>query len=96
MARDVRVILIKLADRTHNMRTMSDMPRSKWARIASETLDIYAPIAHRLGLNQIYRELQDLSFKHLLPWRYAVLTKAVARARSRDRCSRPDSRRPRP
>jgi GTP pyrophosphokinase len=85
MARDVRVILIKLADRTHNMRTMGDMPRSKWGRIASETLEIYAPIAHRLGLNQIYRELQDLSFKHLLPWRYAVLTKAVARARNRRR-----------
>ena len=85
MARDVRVILIKLADRTHNMRTMSDMPRNKWGRISSETLDIYAPIAHRLGLNQIYRELQDLSFKHLLPWRYAVLTKAVARARNRRR-----------
>ncbi len=85
MARDVRVILIKLADRTHNMRTMSDMPRNKWGRIASETLEIYAPIAHRLGLNQIYRELQDLSFKHLLPWRYAVLTKAVSRARNRRR-----------
>jgi GTP pyrophosphokinase len=67
------------------MRTMDDMPRSKWGRIASETLEIYAPIAHRLGLNQIYRELQDLSFKHLLPWRYAVLTKAVSRARNRRR-----------
>jgi len=85
MARDVRVILIKLADRTHNMRTMGDMPRSKWERISSETLEIYAPIAHRLGLNQIYRELQDLSFRHLMPWRYAVLTKAVARARNRRR-----------
>jgi guanosine-3',5'-bis(diphosphate) 3'-pyrophosphohydrolase len=85
MARDVRVILIKLADRTHNMRTMGDMPRSKWGRISSETLEIYAPIAHRLGLNQIYRELQDLSFRHLMPWRYAVLTKAVSRARNRRR-----------
>jgi GTP pyrophosphokinase len=85
MARDVRVILIKLADRSHNMRTLSDMPRSKWNRIASETLDIYAPIAHRLGLNSTYRELQDLSFKHLWPWRYATLTKAVTKARSRRR-----------
>ncbi len=85
MARDVRVILIKLADRTHNMRTLSDTPRAKWRRIASETLDIYAPIAHRLGLNQTYRELQDLSFRHLRPWRYAILSKAVAKARSRRR-----------
>jgi guanosine-3',5'-bis(diphosphate) 3'-pyrophosphohydrolase len=85
MARDVRVILIKLADRSHNMRTLSDVPRSKWGRIASETLDIYAPIAHRLGLNQTYRELQDLSFRHLRPWRYAILSKAVAKARNRRR-----------
>jgi len=85
MARDVRVILIKLADRTHNMRTLSDAPREKWSRISSETLDIYAPIAHRLGLNQTYRELQDLSFRHLRPWRHAVLTKAVTKARSRRR-----------
>ncbi|MDO8448856.1 MAG: bifunctional (p)ppGpp synthetase/guanosine-3',5'-bis(diphosphate) 3'-pyrophosphohydrolase [Rhodoferax sp.] len=85
MARDVRVILIKLADRTHNMRTLSDAPREKWVRIASETLDIYAPIAHRLGLNQTYRELQDLAFCHLRPWRYAILSKAVAKARSRRR-----------
>ncbi|OGB31757.1 MAG: guanosine-3',5'-bis(diphosphate) 3'-pyrophosphohydrolase [Burkholderiales bacterium RIFCSPLOWO2_12_FULL_61_40] len=85
MARDVRVILIKLADRSHNMRTLSDMPRSKWGRIASETLEIYAPIAHRLGLNQTYRELQDLSFQHLRPWRYAILAKAVAKARNRRR-----------
>ena len=85
MARDVRVILIKLADRSHNMRTLSDVPRSKWGRIASETLEIYAPIAHRLGLNQTYRELQDLSFRHLRPWRYGVLAKAVTKARSRRR-----------
>ncbi len=85
MARDVRVILIKLADRSHNMRTLSDMPRSKWGRIASETIEIYAPIAHRLGLNQTYRELQDLSFRHLRPWRYAILSKAVHKARSRRR-----------
>ena len=85
MARDVRVILIKLADRSHNMRTLSDMPRSKWGRISSETLDIYAPIAHRLGLNQTYRELQDLAFRHLQPWRYEVLSKAVAKARNRRR-----------
>jgi len=85
MARDVRVILIKLADRTHNMRTLADAPREKWSRIASETLDIYAPIAYRLGLNQTYRELQDLSFRFLNPWRHAILTKAVAKARSRRR-----------
>ncbi len=87
MARDVRVILIKLADRTHNMRTLSDMPRSKWGRISSETLEVYAPIAHRLGLNQTYRELQDLSFRHLHPWRYATLAKAVTRSRNRSRDS---------
>jgi len=85
MARDVRVILIKLADRSHNMRTLSDMPRSKWKRISSETLEIYAPIAHRLGLNQTFRELQDLSFRHLHPWRYATLNKAINKARNRRR-----------
>ena len=83
MARDVRVILIKLADRTHNMRTMGDMPRNKWGRISSETLEIYAPIAHRLGLNNNYRELQDLAFKHLHPWRYQALSKALDKSRSR-------------
>ena len=85
MARDVRVILIKLADRSHNMRTLSDAPRDKWQRISSETLEIYAPIAHRLGLNVTYRELQDLAFRHMRPWRYEILAKAVAKARSRRR-----------
>ncbi len=85
MARDVRVILIKLADRTHNMRTLGDAPREKWSRISRETLDIYAPIAHRLGLNTTYRELQELSFQHLHPWRYQVLRKALLKARGRRR-----------
>ena len=85
MAKDVRVILIKLADRTHNMRTMGDMPRSKWQRISSETLEIYAPIAHRLGLNFTYRELQDLAFRFLNPWRYEVLSKALNKSRTRRR-----------
>ncbi|MEO7336704.1 MAG: HD domain-containing protein, partial [Caldimonas sp.] len=81
MARDVRVILIKLADRLHNMRTMEAVAPSKRARVAGETLEIYAPIAHRLGLNQTYRELQELSFEHLHPWRHAALSKAVLKAR---------------
>jgi guanosine-3',5'-bis(diphosphate) 3'-pyrophosphohydrolase len=81
MARDVRVILVKLADRLHNMRTMAAMQPAKRKRIARETLDIYAPIAHRLGLNQLYRELQELSFSHLYPWRHGALDKAVKRSR---------------
>ncbi len=85
MARDVRVILIKLADRLHNMRTMQAMAPNKRHRIARETLDIYAPIAHRLGLNQMYRELQELCFELLYPWRHAALAKAVKRARGNRR-----------
>jgi GTP diphosphokinase / guanosine-3',5'-bis(diphosphate) 3'-diphosphatase len=85
MARDVRVILIKLADRLHNMRTMQAMAPAKRGRIARETLDIYAPIAHRLGLNAMYRELQELCFELLHPWRHAALSKAVKRARGNRR-----------
>src|SRR5574340_1040801 len=85
MARDVRVILIKLADRLHNMRTLESMPHDKCERIARETMEIYAPIANRLGLNDIYRELQDLSFKYLHPNRYAVLSKALKVARGNRR-----------
>jgi GTP pyrophosphokinase len=85
MARDVRVILIKLADRLHNVRTLDAMDPDKRRRIARETLDIYAPIAHRLGLNAIYRELQEQSFAHLHPLRYRVLRKAVLAARGNRR-----------
>jgi guanosine-3',5'-bis(diphosphate) 3'-pyrophosphohydrolase len=85
MASDVRVILIKLADRLHNMRTLEVMAPAKKRRIASETMEVYVPIAHRLGLNNIYRELQDLSFSHLYPVRYHVLAKAVKSARGNRR-----------
>ena len=85
MARDVRVILIKLADRLHNMRTLDSMALEKRERIARETMEIYAPIANRLGLNDFHHELEDLSFKHLHPNRYAVLAKALQVARGNRR-----------
>lgn len=81
MARDVRVILVKLADRTHNMRTLDAVPMEKRRRVAAETIEIYAPIAHRLGLNIIYRDLQDLSFRFSMPMRFRVIEGAVKRAR---------------
>jgi GTP pyrophosphokinase len=85
MARDVRVILIKLADRLHNMRTLGAVGDEKRRRIARETLEIYAPIANRLGLNSIYQELEDLSLQHLYPDRYRVLAKALKSARGNRR-----------
>ena len=85
MARDIRVILIKLADRLHNMRTLDAVNPDKRRRVARETLDIYAPIAHRLGLNALYRELQDLCFAAIHPNRYQVLEKAVMAARGNRR-----------
>jgi guanosine-3',5'-bis(diphosphate) 3'-pyrophosphohydrolase len=85
MAQDVRVILIKLADRLHNMRTLDAMAPTHRKRIARETLDIYAPIANRLGLNALYLELQELSFKNLNPMRYRVLAKQIKAARGNRR-----------
>src|SRR6266404_16419 len=85
MARDVRVILIKLADRLHNMRTLGAVPPAKRRRVARETMEIYAPIANRLGLNALYHELQELSFTHLYPVRYRVLAKATKAARGNRR-----------
>ncbi|WP_297479600.1 bifunctional (p)ppGpp synthetase/guanosine-3',5'-bis(diphosphate) 3'-pyrophosphohydrolase [Ferrovum sp.] len=85
MARDVRVILIKLADRLHNMRTLGAMKSDKQRRIARETLDIYGPIANRLGLHKLYQELEDLGFRYLYPNRYTVLSKALKAARGNRR-----------
>ena len=85
MARDVRVILIKLADRLHNMRTLDAMAPTHRKRIARETIDIYVPIANRLGLNALFLELQDLSFKHLYPLRYRILANAIKTARGNRR-----------
>ncbi len=85
MVRDLRVILIKLADRLHNMRTLSVMAPAKRRRIARETLDIYVPIANRLGMNAIRLELEDLGFAALYPMRYRVIQDAVRNARGNRR-----------
>src|SRR5215211_7527506 len=81
MAQDIRVILVKLADRTHNMRTLDHMAEEKQVRIAQETLDIYAPLANRLGISWIKTELEDLSFRYLKPHDYRDLLEQVTRRR---------------
>ncbi len=85
MIEDIRVILVKLADRLHNMQTLDAMPPDKRARIARETLDIYAPIANRLGINRFKVDLEDLGFKNLHPFRYRVLDKALKRSKGSQR-----------
>lgn len=82
IAKDARVILIKLADRLHNMRTLEFLPEPKRQRIAMETRDLYAPLAHRFGMAKIRWELEDLSFKHLEPVEYKGLAKLVAQKRA--------------
>src|SRR3954465_418869 len=77
MAKDVRVLLIKLADRLHNMRTIASLPETKQMRIAQETLDIYAPLAHRLGIGDVKWQLEDLSFAVVHPKRYAEIEQLV-------------------
>jgi len=85
MIEDIRVILVKLADRLHNMETLGAMPISKKKRIARETLDIYAPIANRLGINSLKIRLEDLGFMHLHPFRYRVLEKTLKKSRGNQR-----------
>jgi len=85
MIEDIRVILVKLADRLHNMQTLGAMPIDKKKRIARETLDVYAPIANRLGINRLKVQLEDLGFRHLHPFRYRVLETALKKSQGSQR-----------
>lgn len=85
MIEDIRVILVKLADRLHNMQTLDSMPRSKQSRIATETLEIYAPIANRLGMHRIKLQLEDLGMRYLYPYRYKVLEKSLRKRKGSQR-----------
>ena len=83
MSEDIRVILIKIADRLHNMRTLESMPARKQYRIAAETLYIYAPLAHRLGLFNIKQELEDLAFRYEQPEAYLSIFNTLEEAHTK-------------
>ena len=81
MSKDIRVIVLKLADRLHNMRTINYLDREKQVAVAKETLEIYGNLAHRIGMNNVYRELEDLAFKTIYPTRYSLLASSIKKNR---------------
>ena len=85
MSKDIRVIMIKLIDRLHNMRTLGFMPTEKQLAIAKETLDVYAPLAHRLGISKIKSELEDLSLKYLHPDKYYEIAQLVSQKKPNEK-----------
>ena len=87
MSKDIRVIVLKLADRLHNMRTINYLDREKQVAIAKETLEIYGNLAHRIGMNNVYRELEDLAFKTIYPTRYSLLASSIKKNRGGKRGS---------